>query len=285
MQILYHGNCPDGFGAALVAWLVYGDNAYYDPVYHNQGVPEIKSKNVVMIDFCYSIEQMKEIAEKVDSLVLIDHHQGIFSVIEKIKEFSNVEVFFDTAHSGSVLAWKYFNPGKPVPKMLRFIEDRDCHFNKIEDANPCLMWLDTQPYVFPLWKVFLNFPDETWGKIIEYNKPMVRKFNSMVKKAARQSVGTTLGGYPAAFCFGTEETASDIAIELAKDVSGIGIVFVLQTNGSIKASIRTKEDINLIPIAQKLGGNGHPYAAAFPCSPEKLAFALERKDLFDYAPS
>ena len=50
MQILYHGNCPDGFGAALVAWLVYGDNAIYIPVYHNQPVPEITSKKVIIID-------------------------------------------------------------------------------------------------------------------------------------------------------------------------------------------------------------------------------------------
>ena len=24
-DIFYHGNCPDGFGAALVAWLNYGE--------------------------------------------------------------------------------------------------------------------------------------------------------------------------------------------------------------------------------------------------------------------
>lgn len=28
--VLYHGrNCPDGFGAALAAWLYYGDSAEY----------------------------------------------------------------------------------------------------------------------------------------------------------------------------------------------------------------------------------------------------------------
>ncbi|NCQ52250.1 hypothetical protein GW796_10265 [archaeon] len=103
----------------------------------------------------------------------------------------------------------------------------------------------------------------------------------MVHKAAKQSIKTTLAGYPAAFCFGTEETASDICLSLAKIVDGIGMVLVVQSNGTIKSSLRTTKDINLIPIAKKLGGNGHPFAAAFPCSTEKLIFILERKDLFD----
>jgi oligoribonuclease NrnB/cAMP/cGMP phosphodiesterase (DHH superfamily) len=279
---MYHGNCPDGFGSALVAWLIYGDNATYTPVYHNRPIPEIESRQLCMIDFCYNLEQMQEIAKKVDKLTLIDHHQGVAPVAEKLKELSNVEVFFDTKNSGSVLAWKYFNPGKEVPKLLQFIEDRDCHFNRLEDAKPGLMWLDTQPFEFSLWKTFLNFSDETWQKVIDYNQPMVNKFNSMIKRAAKQSVKTTLAGYPAALCFGTEETASDIATEMAQAVKGIGIVFVAQTNGTIKASIRTSQEINLIPIAQKLGGNGHPYAAAFPCTPEKMAYAMQGNDLFYY---
>lgn len=282
MHILYHGNCPDGFGAALVAWMFYGDKATYTPVYHNRPVPELQSKEVYLIDFCYNIGQMKEIAEKVEKLVLIDHHEGVSSVAEELKSLKNTEVFFDITNSGAVLAWKYFYPGNPVPKLLQFIEDRDCHFNKIPEAKAALMWLDTQPFVFSLWKTFLNFKDEAWEKVISYNQPMVKKFNSMIKRAAKQAVTTTLGGYPAALCFGTEETASDIATEIAKKVSGIGIVFVMQANGSIKASIRTNQEINLIPIAKKLGGNGHPFAAAFPCTPEKMVFALNGNDLFNY---
>jgi len=282
MHILYHGNCPDGFGSALVAWLKFGDKATYTPVYHNRPVPELQSKQVYMIDFCYSFEQMKEISQQVDKLTLIDHHEGVTLIAEKLKALTNVEVYFDINNSGSVLAWKYFYPNKTVPKLLQYIEDRDCHFNKIAEAKPALMWLDTQPFVFSLWKTFLNFKDEAWEKVVSYNQPMVKKFNSMIKKAAKQSVSTTLGGYPAGLCFGTEETASDIATEIAKKVSGIGIVFVMQTNGTIKASIRTNQEINLIPIAQKLGGNGHPYAAAFPCTPEKMAFALKGNDLFNY---
>jgi hypothetical protein len=282
MHILYHGNCPDGFGAALSAWIKYGDNAIYTPVFHNEKPPQIQSKEVIMIDFCYPLDVMESIARQAESFTIIDHHAGISHVIEKIESLPNVKAVCDLNHSGAYLAWEYFHPGIEVPKLLKFIEDRDCHFNKMENAQAALMWIDTQPFVFSLWKAFANFTDEVWDKIVSYNQPMVKKFNSMAMKAAKQSVKTTLGGYPAAFCFGTEETASDIALNLAEMVSGVGIVFVLQSSGSIKASLRTKEDINLIPIAQKLGGNGHPYAAAFPCSPEKLAFALSRKDLFEY---
>ncbi|MCM2348311.1 MAG: phosphoesterase, partial [Acidovorax soli] len=35
--VLYHGrNCPDGFGAALAAWLYYGDGAEYRGLDHGE---------------------------------------------------------------------------------------------------------------------------------------------------------------------------------------------------------------------------------------------------------
>ncbi|NCQ52249.1 hypothetical protein GW796_10260 [archaeon] len=174
MHVLYHGNCPDGFGAALSAWLKYGDDAIYTPVYHNEGVPKLQSKDILIVDFCYPLDIMLEIAKKFNTLTLIDHHQGVSDVIEKLKLIDNVTVVFNQNHSGSSLTWQYLNPNVKVPKLIQFIEDRDCHFNKLKDANSALMWLDTQPFVFSLWRVFSNFSDEIWDKIIAYNKPMVK---------------------------------------------------------------------------------------------------------------
>lgn len=278
-DIFYHGNCPDGFGSALVAWLNYGEKARYVPVFHNQKMPNIESKQVIFLDFCYSEEVMLHIAQNVEKLIIIDHHQGIHHILKNLEKLSNVQIFYDHHHSGAVLAWKYFYPHQPIPKLLSFIEDRDCHHNQLEEAKIPLLWLDTQPFVFSLWNSFLHFDDSIWKKIENFNQPMIKKFTSMINKAAQQSVNTILAGYPAKICFGTEETASDIAVKLAQSCKGIGIVLVLQQNGSMKASLRTKEQIDLIPIAQKLGGNGHSYAAAFPCSLKMLDQLLNQQDI------
>ncbi|NCO62167.1 hypothetical protein GW879_01800, partial [Candidatus Kaiserbacteria bacterium] len=110
MHVLYHGNCPDGFGAALSAWLKYGDDAIYTPVYHNEGVPKLQSKDILIVDFCYPLDIMLEIAKKFNTLTLIDHHQGVSDVIEKLKLIDNVTVVFNQNHSGSSLTWQYLNP-------------------------------------------------------------------------------------------------------------------------------------------------------------------------------
>ena len=182
-------------------------------------------------------------------------------------------------NSGSVLAWKHIYPGIQIPLLLKYIEDRDCHFNKIPDAKVALLWLDTHPFEFGLWNAFLKFDQTVWHKIIETNGSMLKKYKSMIRKAASQSVETKLSDYPAAFCFATEEIASDIASELSQRVNGIGMALVLQSDGSIKVSLRSNEGLNMIPIAQALGGNGHAYAAAFKCTPDKLRDLLAGKDL------
>ncbi len=279
MHVYYHGNCPDGFGAAVVANIEFGNDASYTPVYHNNPPPDVTNQDVFLIDFCYPEHIMLDIIEHAKSCTVIDHHLGVMPILNKLKLTTNAKIVADTSNCGAVLTWKHFNKNLSIPKLLTYIEDRDCNFNKIHDAQAALMWLDTHPFEYSLWKTFLHFEDTIWDKIIEHNQPMVKKFKSMIKHAANQSIQTTLDGYPAAICLGTEETAPDIAMALSDKISGIGMVFVLQTNGNVKASLRTRQNINLIPIAQKLGGNGHPNAAAFQCTPSTMARALQKQDL------
>jgi len=38
--IIYHADCPDGFGAAYAAWKKFGDKASYLPCYMPAPVPD-----------------------------------------------------------------------------------------------------------------------------------------------------------------------------------------------------------------------------------------------------
>src|SRR6218665_2371586 len=57
--ILYHGrNCPDGFGAALAAWLYYGDSAQYLGLDHGEihtvdDLPPVQGRAVYILDFSF----------------------------------------------------------------------------------------------------------------------------------------------------------------------------------------------------------------------------------------
>ena len=52
--VIYHENCNDGFGSALVAWLVFKDNASYYAASHHTKPPDVTDKNVYICDFSYS---------------------------------------------------------------------------------------------------------------------------------------------------------------------------------------------------------------------------------------
>src|SRR6187200_2693603 len=53
--VLYHGNCPDGFGGAWAAWQRLGAAATYLPVNHGDPPPDIPPDvHLVMVDFAYS---------------------------------------------------------------------------------------------------------------------------------------------------------------------------------------------------------------------------------------
>ena len=80
--ILYHGrNCPDGFGAALAAWLYYGDQAEYVGLDHGDvktvdDLPPLQGRAVYILDFSFANEVMAAIDERAAKLVMLDHHKS-----------------------------------------------------------------------------------------------------------------------------------------------------------------------------------------------------------------
>ena len=67
---------------------------------------------------------MAQIEAKVSKLVVLDHHK---SAAEKLTGYQCRcgVVHFDMNKSGARLAWEFFHPDKPVPGLIRYIEDRD----------------------------------------------------------------------------------------------------------------------------------------------------------------
>lgn len=271
MKVIYHGNCPDGFASALVAFNALGDKAQYIPAYHNS-LPNfnVENEDLYFLDFVYPKSVMEGLIAQSKRTVVIDHHAGAEPVYTWLRTQPQCQVIVDYAHSGAVLTHLYFNPGTEVPLLLRYIEDRDCHFNDIPEARVALLWLDAHPQNFGLWNAFLRFDSTVWERVEGHNQPMLKKYTSMVKACADQGAPFHLEGIPALITFCHEQMASDVALAMSKRCEGLGVAVVMQANGQMKGSLRG-EGYDLIPIARQLGGNGHSYAAAFPVTPEFLA--------------
>ena len=147
--VCYHGDCSDGFGAAWAAWKKFGTRADYLALHRDEPVPKLKDKEVYMIDFLYVPAITKKLIAANRRVTGIDHH-----ITARESTLMTHEPLFDNDHSGAVLAWKYFHPGKPVPKLLQYIEDRDIWKWKLPHTREILQVLDGVPWDFHAWSRF-----------------------------------------------------------------------------------------------------------------------------------
>ena len=71
---IYHGNCADGFGAAWVVRKALGEIDFH-PGKYQEPPPDVTGKDVVMVDFSYKRPVLLEMAEKANSILILDHHK------------------------------------------------------------------------------------------------------------------------------------------------------------------------------------------------------------------
>lgn len=127
--VLYHASCPDGAGAALAALQKLGDvDVTYKAVKYGTPFPFDLIEGVAevyVLDFSFRADVLREVAARVNKLVVIDHHKTARDDLEQAARTTNIEVVFNLNHSGAVLAWRYFNPDTLAPQMFEYLEDRD----------------------------------------------------------------------------------------------------------------------------------------------------------------
>ena len=118
--VIYHKGCTDGFGSAWAAWKLLGDRAEYHAAKYGEPPPDVKGKNVVVLDFAYDNATTKQLISEAKSFLIIDHHKTAMTNLHDI-----ACAHFDMNHSGAMLAWKFFHPSKEPPRLIKLIEDRD----------------------------------------------------------------------------------------------------------------------------------------------------------------
>ena len=105
--VIYHAQCSDGFGAAWAAWKLLGNKAEYYAATHGDEPPDVKGKNVAILDFSYDNQTIKDMIVEAESLIVIDHHK---SAMIDLHDIPNTH--FDMSHSGARLAWDFFPSGQ-----------------------------------------------------------------------------------------------------------------------------------------------------------------------------
>lgn len=258
--VIYHGRCPDGFGGAWAAWRKFGAKAAYVPAFDRNGPPFMpKGKDIYIIDYPYPLGVIEKLAKTNRTLVLIDHHKDQETAMALATDHS-----YDMDHSGAVLAWRYFHPGKKVPMLLRYVEDRDIWRWKVPHSREMLMLVDLVRYDFREWnKLAKNLEDpRRRATNLREGALLTRHYTSLYEKLLPNAEPAKLGGKMTFVLNCPYYFADDLGHALAAR-SGTFAVLWNESGGRIRVSLRSAGKIDVAAIAEKYGGGGHKFSSGF----------------------
>jgi oligoribonuclease NrnB/cAMP/cGMP phosphodiesterase (DHH superfamily) len=126
IYVLYHRD-TDGLFAAAAAYRTFGDTAKYISVQYGEKFPlEIKELStedmVYILDFSYKKDILDVVDQKVDKLLVLDHHKSAESELKDCEY-----AIFDMDKCGSTLAWEYFNPFLDMPYIYYLVVESLVH--------------------------------------------------------------------------------------------------------------------------------------------------------------
>lgn len=258
--IIYHAPCPDGFGAAWAAWKKFGKRAEYHATAHPAKPISLRGKEVYFLDLVYGPETMRRVIKEADKVIVVDHHVSAKESIVGVKD-----KLFDINHSGAVLAWRYFHPGRSVPRILRHIEDEDLWKFKMKDTMAVNARLE-----------LLKFDFKEFDKAIrDFEKPALRKKfiqegnllgayrTRMVRRLIEENATlVSFSGYRILAVNGARPFNSEIGNALCKIKPPLAMVWQEKKN-NISVSLRSDGTVDVSKIAARFGGGGHKAAAGF----------------------
>lgn len=260
--VFYHGSCPDGFGGAYAAWKKFGDSAEYVPLTREEDpIPDVTGADVYFIDFVYEKEHMDVIAQAANSIMILDHHEGVREVTESFPGS-----IFDNDRSGATLAWHYFHPEELTPKLLSYIEDDDLFLFKLPDTRSLVAYLAVKPFTFESWdELAATLDDSEKGEVfLDKLRAYGEYFEILAAYAVEHAKLVEFEGHEVYFATAHpfKPMKSLVGNMLAKKQGPFALVVAAHPNG-FGVSIRGDGSIDVSKIAQKYGGNGHKSSSGF----------------------
>lgn len=266
--IIYHGrNCPDGFAAALAAWLFFQGKAEFLGLDHGDiksvdDLPPLAGRAVYILDFSFAPELLQAIDQRAAKLVMLDHHK---SAADRLSNFScrHGVVHFDLTKSGSRLAWEFFQPGRALPDLVRFIEDRDIWTWQYPDSAGFLAALDMEPLDFARWLHIVQFDAAQLSAYLERGRAMDAKFNQLASDIALAVQPITFNGVKGLMVNAPGVFHSVIGDTVSKQSGTFALLWTVDKSGAVKVGLRSQRDFNCIPLAESMHGGGHAQACGF----------------------
>lgn len=288
--VLYHSPCMDGMFSAVAAGRVFGVSAVYRGVNYNDKLDpeEFIGDDIYMLDFSLKFDALMALAERANSVTIIDHHESALKELEAIPKFElhsgarrkaleeserlygegiRIACHFDMTQSGAMLSWKYFCTGE-VPRLIKHVQDRDLWKFELPGTQPIHEFMMTKmgTWVVQRWSEFLDLfeGDEDYrDRIVTQGHLLLEYQEARINELANKASEGTFMGVPCQYVNAPGYMASDLGNELcSRNSDRIAVIFQVGpeiTNISLRSHKTSK--FNVSEIASALGGGGHRNAA------------------------
>jgi len=267
--VIYHANCTDGFGSAFSAWKLLGNRAEYHARAHGDKPPNVKGKNVVILDFSFNNKTTKRLIKEANNLLVIDHHK---SAMVELHDISNTH--FDMTKSGATLSWEFFHPGKEAPKFIQYITDRDLWKWELPYSKEFSAAFDMVPYEFEEFEKFED--DSVFDDAVKRGSFILAYSKTVIKKVCEKAVSKKYKGMDVSVV-NSSHWMSEIGAKLSPDCDFALIWYYDHDDQKTRVSLRSFHDrIDVSEIAKDYKGGGHKKAAGF-----TLAKDIHIDDIFD----
>ncbi|GAB4087381.1 DHH family phosphoesterase [Hydrogenophaga soli] len=276
--VLFHGKgCPDGFAAALAAWTYYtahGVQPEFKGLDHGDvrslaDLPDVTGRSIYLLDFALPPELLSAIDERAARLVVLDHHQSAADQLHGFACRCGV-VHFDMGKSGARLAWEFFFPERDVPLLAAMVEDRDLWHWALPDSAAYLSALDLEPQTFERWSEVARLDGEALALFVTRGQAMDQKFKALAQAIAEDARPITFNDEQGLMVNANSDFHSLVGNILSEKCGSFAVVWTLNSKGLVKVGLRSVRGYSVIPLAQSMGGGGHPQASAFRMPPERL---------------
>ena len=282
IYVLYHGNCPDGFGSAWSAHTFLGDKPgiEYIPITYGSELPEIKNGSCIyMLDFSADAETIRKLGEK-NRVVILDHHKTAkaslaeFSILpeeytvqdEKYEDLTlGVFVRFNMKKSGAMLSWEFFNPTLQVPNLIKYVQDRDLWTRKLKGSREFSSYLRCFDFEFVSWDAINEETKEGVDYFITVGKILLTQDQKNIDMICRQAKLIDYNGHKVVVVDATSHW-SDVGNDLVEaypEADYVMSFYYSPKNNILKMSLRCKEEFDVSNVATVFGGGGHPKASGY----------------------
>lgn len=265
---IYHAFCADGFGAAWIVRRAYGGEVDFHPASYGQEPPDVRDRDVIMVDFSYKRSMIDTMRTAAQSILILDHHKTAQDDLrglptpddQYLRENMGISALFDMERSGAGLAWDYFFPDLPRPRLVNHIEDRDLWRFSMPGTREVQANVFSYPYDFAVWDRLMSTDPDL---LIAEGGAIERKHHKDVAELVGASRRTMIIGGHTVPVANLPYTLTSDAGHLMAQGEPFAACYLDTSKGRTFSLRSTDAGLDVSEIAKAYGGGGHRNAAGF----------------------